>query len=68
MRKILLTTFFAFSLFWGISNPVMPHPIAITEFYIDSNNNWVIELKNSFDYPGVSNFDNLRLTTSSGSY
>jgi len=69
MKTLFLTFVFAFSIYFTKANPVMPHPLVITELHFDNNDNWILELKNGFDfYSFLDNLNNIRLTTSTGSY
>ena len=69
MKTLFLTFVFAFSIYFTKANPVMPHPLVITELHFDNNDNWLIELKNSFiNNIGYSDLNNVRITTSTGSY
>ena len=69
MKTLFLTFVFAFSIYFTKANPVMPHPLVITELHFDNNGNWLIELKNSFiNNIGYSDLNNVRITTSTGSY
>jgi hypothetical protein len=69
MKNLLLCIVLAFALLGTNANPLPLYPIVITELHCDNNGNWVIELQNTFDsFSGVTDLNNVRLTTSSGSY
>ncbi len=69
MRKLLFTLICSICLFGANANPIQAYPIVITELHFDNNGNWTIELQNTFDgLYGVTDLNNIRLTTSSGSY